>query len=69
MPKITLKEFMVFSLCYYNKLDENGELVKTKTNKIRYKMVCKLVGGEDKLDDFITNFRAKLEACGIDTNF
>ena len=65
MQKITLKELMVFSLCYCNKLDENGELAKTKMNRIRYKAVCKLVGGEDKLDDFIANFKTKLEALGI----
>ena len=61
MQKITLKEFVVFSLCYYNKLDKNGELAKTKMNRIRYKVVCKLVGGEDKLDDFIANFKTQKE--------
>ena len=58
--KLTTKEILAFALVYFNKLDKNGGIADTRGNRIRYRMFCKLAGGEDKRDEFCKQIGEKV---------
>ena len=66
MPKLTMKEMAVYSLAYFNVLDENGELKETKMNKIRYKLSCWIAGGEQELEKMCVDIYGKLKEQGFE---
>lgn len=67
-PKLTMKEILVFSLAYCNKLDKNGELKDTKMNKVRYRMSCRIAGGEKELEKMIGDIMEKFRKQGFDVD-
>ena len=68
LGNLTVKELIVFSMAYHNKLDENGELKDTKMNRLRYKACCKIAGGKEKLDDMCVSIFEKMKALGFNVD-
>lgn len=69
MKKLTFKDYVVLSLAYFNHIGPDGGVnVDKGINKIIYKLIMKIVGGEDKFDAYVIELIKKLNAAGYDTN-
>ena len=66
---ITYKDCLILSLLRHNNLNDDGTVSINKgRNKILYNIVTKLIGGEDKVEDYAKGLIERMKNSGMNVD-